>query len=94
MHCSCQSLKWLSAQSGLAWLGSPRACEILSQILRLAEGEAQPLWGFVCLFGGLSFVLLFKIPMLEMIRGLGKVLPWGDSQKTACLLRGPGWRLG
>lgn len=45
-----------------------------------------------CLFGWwfvFCFVLLFKIPMLEMIRGLGKVLPWGDGQKPACLLRGP-----
>lgn len=94
LHCSCQSLKWLTAQCGPTWSGCTRACERL--YLRYSsqeeEGEAQPLWVF-CLFVWwfvFCFVLLFKMLMLEIIRGLGKVLPWGTVGSLPALQGAPG----
>lgn len=38
-------------------------------------------WRFV-----FCFVLLFKIPVLEIVWGLGKVVPWGEVGSLPSLL--------
>jgi hypothetical protein len=56
------------------------------------RGRHSPWGGFVCLFVGLSFVLLFKIPLLEIVWGLGKVVPWGKVISLPCWGVGVGLR--